>query len=247
MYHAFGERSGADDPHNLFVRTPDFRRQLESLLERGWSPLTLDAYLSGLTGGSLPRRSFLLTIDDGHASTVEAVPILAELQVPSVLFIPPGVLGGTSAWMPLMPDSPMLSEAELLDVLKAAPIEVGAHGWDHADLVGLTREQLEPHVEGAAQALEQLTGTRPRSFAYPRGLHDQAALDAVAEAGYAAAFSIHADLVPLALPRIDVNSTDTMRTFRMKTSAAWPLVAAAAARTPRLRALAHRVVGSARG
>jgi peptidoglycan/xylan/chitin deacetylase (PgdA/CDA1 family) len=247
LYHAFGHRDASADPHNLFVPPADFRAQLESLLARGWTALTLDGYLTGLPDRSWPRRTFLLTIDDGHASTVEAVPVLADLAVPSVLFIPPAVLGGTSAWMPLMPDSPMLTSAELVDCLAAAPIEVGAHGWDHADLPGMDADTLHRNVVEAADALTALVGYRPRSYAYPRGLFDDEARRAVEQAGYAVCFSTTDSAGRFAIPRIDVNSTDTARTFRIKTSGLWPTVRAVGTHTPTFRSLAHKLIGSARG
>lgn len=246
LYHAFGQRLAADDPHNLFVPVAEFRWQMESLLERGWTPLSVDDYVKGLPDRSWAPRTFLLTIDDGHASTLEALPVLRELDIPFLLFIPPAVLGGTSAWMPLMPDSPMLTPQELVDVSRVPQAEIGAHGWDHADLPGMPPDLLHRNIVGAADELETLVGTRPRTFAYPRGLFDDSALGAVVAAGYRLAFSTTRACGAHAISRLDVNATDTRRTFRLKTSAVWPTAAAAGARLPRLRSLAHRLAGNAR-
>lgn len=246
LYHAFGQRDSTTDPHNLFVPVEEFRWQLESLLDRGWHPLTVDAYLAGLPARSWAPRTFLLTIDDGHASTVEAVPVLAELDIPFLLFIPPAVVGGVSAWMPLMPASPMMSETDLLDVGRSAGAEIGAHGWDHADLPGMSPAVLRRNVVDCADELERLLGVRPRTYAYPRGLFDAAAQRAVAAAGYSVAFSTQRADGQFAVPRLDVNAADTRRTFRLKTSTAWPAIKATSGHFPRLRAAAHRLVGHAR-
>lgn len=246
LYHAFGRRPPAADPHNLFVPVEELRWQLESLLARGWRALTVDEYIAGLPKRDWKPRTFLLTIDDGHASTVEAIPVLTELAIPFLLFIPPAVLGGVSAWMSLMPDSPMLTAAELREISAAPGAEIGAHGWDHCDLPGLAPALLHRNVVECADELERLLGERPRTYAYPRGLFDDAARAAVAAAGYTLAFSTTCPGGQYAIPRRDVNATDTRRSFRLKTSAVWPVAAAAGARVPRLRAVAHRLVGHAR-
>src|SRR5688500_17357750 len=101
MYHGFGDRSRDEDPQNLFVTADSFEAQLRSLLRRGRRPLSHDGFVDGLDRGHWPRRSFLVTIDDGYVSTLEvAAPILARLGVPAVLFCLPGLLGGCSQWMP---------------------------------------------------------------------------------------------------------------------------------------------------
>lgn len=252
MYHAFGVRTAAQDPENLFVPEPSLREQLQTLLRGGATPLTLDGWLAALDGRPAPRRSFLVTIDDGYVSTLElAAPVLASLGVPAVLFVPPARLGGTSAWMPQMPDEPLLAGDRLRE-LPAHGIEVGVHGWDHALMRDMDDVALQRNTVQAGEAVADLVGTRPRSFAYPGGVHDTAAVTAVREAGYATAFSVSGNGVDggrdarWAVPRVDVNATDTGRTFRVKASPLWPLASRAASRAPGLRAAAHRVLGSAR-
>src|SRR4051812_6898891 len=114
LYHAFDRRTPAQDPENLFVDPDVFSRQLGHLAATGWAPLDLDGWLGWLAGRPTPRRSYLLTIDDGYVSTLEqAAPLLARHRVPAVLFVPPARLGGTSAWMSFMPDEPLLAPDRL--------------------------------------------------------------------------------------------------------------------------------------
>lgn len=243
LYHGFGERSGEEDPHGLFVPVEAFRTQLCTLLDAGFRPLDLDGYLSGLACGRWPWRSFLLTIDDGYTSSLSAAaPLLGRFGVPALLFIPPARLGGTSGWMPEMPNERMLAPDEIKE-LPAFGIEVGVHGMDHQDMLGMTAEDLRRNVVEAREALVEITGRVPRSFAYPRGLIDAAAIRAVRDAGYAVAFSVKEPAGRYGITRIDINSTDTERTFRMKTAPWWPYAAAIADNAPRVRAAAHRVVG----
>lgn len=243
MYHAFGQRSAAADPHNLFVPEDTLRWQLGRIAARG--PVGLDALLGPAPGRR--RRGLLVTIDDGYESTLDvAAPLLADAGVPAVLFLPPGRLGATSSWMDEMPGERLLA-ADRVRELAAYGIEVGAHGYDHTDMAGMDAAALHHHTHGAAEALADLTGRRPRAFAYPRGVHDAAARAAVREAGYAVAFSVYdARGGRWAVPRSDVNALDTERTFRLKCSRAYPVAKRALDRAPALRRAMHRGIGMAR-
>jgi peptidoglycan/xylan/chitin deacetylase (PgdA/CDA1 family) len=243
MYHAFGRRSVADDPHHLFVPGEALRHQVAHLAGRG--SVDLDGFLAALDGRR--ARAALVTIDDGYESTLDiAAPIFAGAGVPAVLFVPPGRLGGTSSWMPEMPDERLLPVDRLRE-LRDHGIEVGAHGFDHTDMAGLSDAELRHHTADAAEALADITGSRPRAFAYPRGIHDERARSAVRAAGFACAFSVYDPRGGRwAIPRADVNALDTERTFRLKCSPWYPAAKRVADRAPALRRGAHRVLGMAR-
>ncbi|MCL7425871.1 polysaccharide deacetylase family protein [Streptomyces sp. YS415] len=241
MYHAIGSRSSQRDPHNLFVPPERLRRQLGILLERGWTPLTLDAYLRG----DVPRRSVLLTFDDGFQSFLEeGLPVLRELAVPATVFVLSGLLGGRSRWMADMPDE-RLVDADGVREMVGAGLDVESHGWDHSTLAGAAAVTLKRNVTEAAGALSELTGRRPRAFAYPYGEHDGAARAAVADAGFAVAFSVHEKAGRFAVPRVDVNPVDTDTTFRMKTRPGYSTLRRLSGRVPGLRPALHSLVGRA--
>ncbi|WP_328875201.1 polysaccharide deacetylase family protein [Streptomyces sp. NBC_00287] len=241
MYHAIGSRSTQRDPHNLFVPPGRLRRQLGMLLERGWTPLTLDAYLRG----DAPRRSVLLTFDDGYQSFLEeGLPVLRELAVPATVFVLSGLLGGRSRWMADMPDE-LLVDADGVREMVGAGLDVESHGWDHSHLPGTDTETLNRNVTDAARALAELTGRRPRAFAYPYGEHDGTARAAVAEAGFDVAFSIYEKAGRFAEPRVDVNAVDTDTTFRMKTRPGYSTLRRMSGRVPGLRPALHSLVGRA--
>lgn len=213
-YHAFGDRPRHLDPYHLFVPTDRFRGQLDLLRRRGWQSIDGDQYLAGMRTGKWPKKAFLITIDDGYASTRLAVDELAQRQISSLLFVPPARLGGTSAWMPDMPHEQLLTAEEVAALPQG--VEVGVHGGDHRELPGLQSDDLRRQVHDAADDMTAITGVRPRFFAYPRGLHDEAARRAVADVGYAAAFATHRGSGPYALRRVDVLSIDTELTFSLK-------------------------------
>ncbi|MFC8517452.1 polysaccharide deacetylase family protein [Streptomyces sp. NPDC057257] len=241
MYHAVGTRTAAHDPHNLFVPPDTLRRQLSALLDRGWTPLTLDAYLRN----DAPRRSVLLTFDDGYQAFLdEGLPVLRELGVPATVFVLTGLLGGRSEWMPEMPDEALV-DADGVRELAAAGLDVECHGWDHSHLSGADPGTLARNVTDAARTLAELTGRKPRAYAYPYGDHDLAARRAVAEAGFELAFSVHEGAGRFAVPRVDITSIDTDTTFRMKTWRAYPALRRLSGRAPALRSTMHSLIGRA--
>jgi peptidoglycan/xylan/chitin deacetylase (PgdA/CDA1 family) len=76
-----------------FRSVAEFRSDLDCLL-RGRRALSLGQFLSAVcVDGSPPRRSFLLTFDDGFREMHDIVtPILREKGVPAVFFIPTSTL-----------------------------------------------------------------------------------------------------------------------------------------------------------
>lgn len=246
MYHAFGARSDEADPYRLYVAPDDFAWQLDTILSVGLRPMTMDAYLAGLRVGDWPDRSVLITIDDGYVNTLDlALPELTRRSIPATLFALPGLLDGRSQWMPDMPDEPLLG-ADGLRALVDGGVGVEAHGWDHRLLPGLPAAELTRQVQDTRNALGELLGAPPRTFAYASGEHDERARDAVRAAGYEAAFAVHSPNGRFALRRTDVNATDTRRTFRLKLSPLWAIAFPTLGRLGPLRRAAHALLGSVR-
>lgn len=234
MYHGF-TTTPRHDPENLFVDVADLRAQLAGLRRRGWSPLSLDAYLHARTQR---RRGFLVTADDGFVSFAEhGWPVLRDLGIPAVLFVPSALVGDRSRWLPDDQGEAIL-DADALRALTAEGVEIGVHGADHRSLAGLDRDELTRQVVHARRALADVTGTAPRVFAYPYGTWDAAAATAVQAAGYEAAFGVLRGDRRWAIPRVDVTARDTPAIFRVKCAPGY--------HRARSAATAHRAAGLAR-
>jgi lipopolysaccharide/colanic/teichoic acid biosynthesis glycosyltransferase len=239
MYHYFGDAPGAD-PEQLFVGEEAFAAQLRHLRRRGWRALTLDEYLAALDGAPTPRRSYLVTIDDGHESAVRiAAPALHAAGVPSVLFVCPDRTGGRAEWTDAY-SGERLAPAEELKGLPDLGMELGVHSADHTRMVGMDDATLRVHVADARDRLEATTGVRARSFAYPYGTHDPAARAAVAAAGYDVAFAVAREHGRFAVDRVFVRSGDSLLRFRFKLSTAYRVISRVGGRAWRLR---HAVRG----
>lgn len=253
MYHYFGEAPGPD-PERLFVSKENFAAQLAHLRRNGWHALTLDEYLDALEGRPTPRRSFLLTIDDGHESVARiAAPMLAEAGVPAVLFVCPALVGGEVHWSTNYLGE-RLSGADELAKLPGMGIDLGVHGSDHTRMTVLDDAGLRTHTEVARKELEGLTGVRARSFAYPYGTHVEQSREAVGAAGFDVAFAVARENGRFAVDRVFVQSTDTMFWFRLKLSTGYRLLSRVAGRAWKIRhrgraavAIARRRVGAREG
>jgi len=245
MYHGVDRVPAERDPHGMFVTPAAFRAQVERMLEAGFVPVSEDTFLAGLRGHPLPPKAVLITFDDGYVGVGEhAAPFLASLGVPSVLFVPAGLLGGTSVWLEPRHRHPLMSADEVRTVRRQG-MAVGAHGFDHCAMTGLSESDVRRHTVETRTALESVVGEPVRSFAFPYGAHDRRTREAVRAAGYRTAFAVHDGVDDFAVRRVDVNAVDTMRTFRLKLRRIYPVARTATDRFPAARRLAHDLLGRA--
>lgn len=246
MYHGVGHVPRERDPHGMFVTAAAFRDQIEWLLEHDFDPLSEADFLAALGGLTPPRKSVLITFDDGYLGVGEyAAPILRELGVPSILFVPSRLVGGATEWLTTEERHPLMS-AEELRTVRSMGMVLGAHGLDHRDLSRMDATELAEQTAGARRELATTFGAQVRTFAYPYGCHSAAARAAVRDAGYDAAFAVHEDAGRFAIARTDVNATDTLRTFRVKLMPIYPTARRVSSRAPAVRRLAHAVLGRQR-
>ena len=230
MYHAFAtEPLAVPDPGALHVQADALAMQLRTLAQQRFRFLSLDEYLARNEAGGDAERTCLVTIDDGYRSVLDvALPVLAAAAVRPVLFVPTDCVAGDSGGLgaPAVPPSaagaplkartyPLL-DADELRVLAGNGWSIGAHGSSHTSMISVTPAELHRQTVHAKRSVEAITATPCRAFAYPFGYFDGPATLAVARAGFDVGFSVHRDLGPFARARVDVNATDTPRTFRLK-------------------------------
>lgn len=172
----------------FFDLTPaEFESQLQIMLENGLTPISTDQLVQHLrTGAPLPEKPVLLTFDDGYLGHYENVyPLLNKYQVPATFFIFPGKVDGavvgrsTLTW-------------DQLKTMAADPlVTIGSHSVTHpADLRTLSDEDLIYEVAESKRQLESQLGVSMRYFSYPTGHYDDRVAQAVADAGYLAAFTM---------------------------------------------------------
>lgn len=159
-------------PPPLCLPPARFGEHVSSLVDAGWSALTLDELLSGYARGGWPERRVMLTFDDGLASFArEALLHVVRAGFTATLFVVAGRIGGETdwpGWPPGMPRERLLDAAALVDVA-AAGIEIGAHAVSHRRLSTLSADAATREVLDGRRWLEDLLSRPVRSFAYPFG------------------------------------------------------------------------------
>jgi len=180
-----------------------FRRQMDTIAS---------AQLPVVPLGDITSRSGVvaLTFDDGFRSFLDhGLPVLQRLGFPATMFTVTGHLDQThhrgfdGGWRP----AGELLDSDGLRHLASAGVEIGAHSVNHRDLVRLTPNEVRSEMRDSRSRIEDLTGRRVTSFAYPFGSWNPWVRDIAAEefsqaCGVGLAF-VQADSDRLALPRID--------------------------------------------
>ena len=85
MYHRVAEPDL--DPWGLSVSPLRFAEQLE-VINKYFHPLSMQELLRHLQNGKVPKRSIVLTFDDGYADNLyNAKPLLERYDVPAIIFL----------------------------------------------------------------------------------------------------------------------------------------------------------------
>jgi peptidoglycan/xylan/chitin deacetylase (PgdA/CDA1 family) len=200
-YHQFG--TGSASP---MVMPPDlFEEQMRYLKRNGYrmiSPETLEGFLSFRS--RIPRKSVILTIDDGYRSFLEvAYPVLKRFGFTATLFVYTDYIGM----------SPKALSWDDLRFLKAEGFTIGSHSVSHSDLTrareGESPEQtlrrIRTEVYLSKAILDRELGQDTRCFSYPFGRSDQRVEAMVRQAGYTMAFSVDRGNNPFFSNPLDLN------------------------------------------
>jgi peptidoglycan/xylan/chitin deacetylase (PgdA/CDA1 family) len=73
---------------------------------------------------------------------------------------------------------------EMLDEIRRAGMTIGSHTRTHVLMTNESKQRMMEEVTGSRKEIEARLGTSVQHFAYPSGLFDTSAVDAVAAAGY---------------------------------------------------------------
>lgn len=193
-----------------------FARGLARLAAAGHRTASVAQVPSWLAAGAgFPRRTLVLTFDDGHRSVyTEALPVLERLGMTATVFVLPP-RGGER---PHLDGEPLLTAAEIR-TLKRAGLEIGLHGGTHRDLTRLPPAGLEEEIVRAKERLEACLGGPVVSFAFPFGRH-HAPSRALVERHFAAACTTRLGLVsrrsrPHRLERVESHFLRRERLFAL--------------------------------
>ncbi len=133
--------------------------------------------------GVLPRRSYVVTADDGFAEAVTE--LRRHGRHHPQLFVVTGASGGTSYWMG---DEPIADWPAVAAAL-ADGVQVGSHARHHVRLDEQDLATLRDELQGSRADISAHLGVVPGALAYPHGGHDREVRDAARDAGYDLAYT----------------------------------------------------------
>jgi peptidoglycan/xylan/chitin deacetylase (PgdA/CDA1 family) len=174
-----------------------FARQIR-WLARHFQIVSLAEAQRRIADGHNDRPCVSITFDDGYAENCrEAVPLLIRKRIPCTYFV---TVANCLSGEPFTHDvalghrfSP--NDFEQLRAMAGAGIEIGVHGYDHADLGRVSdRDELERQMVFSRDVLQERLGRRLRYFAFPFGQYvnlSSAAFQTARRAGYEAVCSAY--------------------------------------------------------
>ena len=201
-YHRVGNLR-AD--HVPTVSGEAFERQLQFLARSGYRVLNLDDVVAILDRGErLPRRSTVLTFDDGYEETYTvAWPLLKRFGFTATVFVTPAEVGlpGFATW-------------DQVSELSRAGITIGSHTMHHKYLPLVIAERLHEELVESKLVIEERIGHAVHFLSYPVGGFTVEVQDVARRAGYLAACTTNRSLSStngidrFALRRIKVTEYD---------------------------------------
>ena len=223
MYHQVGRFDAPSRHRACYCDVDRFGRQMSYLKRFGYRVLDLDEALRALYGATaLPRRSVVLTFDDGYRNFREqAFPILQRFGFPATVYLVSGLLGKRAEWLYVVHPKPPLMDAGEIRELHRKGIRFGAHGVTHARLTRLDPAAAREEIFASRRRLEDLLGETVEHFCYPYGDYDEETRRLVRLAGYRSALTCirgaanEADN-PLEIPRKAISYGDSLLGYAWK-------------------------------
>ncbi len=192
-----GEYGGNAGERAYFILKKKFRTHMEFLKKEKFSALKLVDLSNWSSANPVALKKTLLTFDDGHLSHYEHVmPLLSELEMSAVFFIPVGLVGGTG-----------YMDWRQIQELASNGFDIGSHSLNHIPLTQLDGARLRAELTDSKKALEDRLGKAVESFSVPRGFYNARVQGAAREAGYGYVFTSR---FGLNLPK-----TDSLALLRM--------------------------------
>lgn len=204
MYHHIEDSVKATLEHhaNLAVSPDIFRAQLQYLKSHGYQTIFPDVIVNFFDQGKRPaNKSIMLTFDDGYDDFYTNVfPLLKELKMNAVLFLPTGLANNPG----------YLTWNQITEMANSGSVFFANHSWSHKSMdSGETHAQKEIQTADAQLFDHRLNS--PKVFAYPYGTTSEYSVKDLAMLGYKLAFTTkHGSTLcikqRLTLPRIRVGN-----------------------------------------
>jgi peptidoglycan/xylan/chitin deacetylase (PgdA/CDA1 family) len=191
-YHKIDEPTADIKLRGAFTSPNNFAKQMRYLKRRGYEFYTASELIEHYRkNGAFPPRAISVTFDDGWKDNYTfAFPVLRDLQIKATIFLVPSCINQTTSKVVADGEAARqhLSAEDILEMSKHG-VEFGSHTLNHKLLHQISDEEVAFEVTESKKAIENLLQKPCQVFAYPAGFYTDAAVKAVKNAGYRAAFS----------------------------------------------------------
>ncbi|MCS6861158.1 MAG: polysaccharide deacetylase family protein [Abditibacteriales bacterium] len=185
-----------------------FEAQMNFLAQQDYSVLPLESLAASLAAHRLPKRSVVITFDDGHISNyTRAFPLLRARGWTATFFVVTNRVG-QSEW---------LNWLQMREMQRSG-MTIGSHTVSHPFLSQLSLQEIRWELEQSKKALEEGLRTPITTFAVPYGYEPAELAQVAAACGYRAVCNSRLGLVkartnPLRLPRVTIRRGCSLATF----------------------------------
>lgn len=189
MYHQIAEIPPDRDPLGLSVSPRDFRRQMDYLARNGYRCLSLGEAVENLLRDHSPRKTFVLTFDDGFEDFyTTGWPILEEHGFTATVFQVVGRVGQDTNWegQSGVRAGRLMTWAQIRKIADHG-VTIGSHTISHPRLATMTPDAAREELARSKQELEDRLGRAVDYFSYPYSNRNSAIQQLVADLGYRAA------------------------------------------------------------
>ncbi len=207
-YHIVG-----DEPKRQYATSGrDFTRQLSYLKAEGYIAENLELLEQRLRGRSpFPSRYVVITLDDGHESSMYAADVLAAMGCGATFCVIRDRSQGREGY---------IRPADIRELRKGG-FSIASHGVSHRRLTRIPRSECLHELWGSKEWLEDLLGGEVRHFAAPGGDFDSRVTELAFRVGYTLFGTCTEDMnrasrlrLPGLLNRINVRAHFSMEDFR---------------------------------
>jgi peptidoglycan/xylan/chitin deacetylase (PgdA/CDA1 family) len=219
LYHRI-----SDDPDPLALSPAKFQAQMEYLASSGIRALDAVTALDRLYAGELEPRTVALTFDDGFQDVLDnAQPVLAEHGFTATVFVSTAVIDGEARYTWAPPDAATASWADIRRMEASGVLRFEPHSRTHPDLTRLEDDEAQEEITGSKIELERQIERETYAFCYPSGFFGPREPELVRESGLRYGVTCEpglntAETDPFLIHRVQVESTDSLRTFTAKVS-----------------------------
>lgn len=179
-YHRF-----ATQKRKLVVTKADFEAQMDYLARNGYRVITMKELAAFLDGKEpLPRKSVVITIDDGYRSTYEiAYPVLKKYGFPATVYLYSDFVGAGDA----------MTWAQMQEMAASKLIDIQPHSKTHSNLTihqpgesaADYAARVKREVDAPSTVIQERLGMPPFSYAFPYGDVNDTVVDALQRTGVA--------------------------------------------------------------